>query len=176
MEAATLARPYARAAFETASDLKALDAWSADLTTAAALASDPRLAGLGNDPQVAPAQLAALCSPRELAADAPFGRYLAVLADNRRLDLLPEIARQFETLRRDAEHRLKVRVTSAVAIDAAQQASLAAALKQRHARDIDLEVHVDPAILGGAVLDVGGEVTDNSVRARLSQLQQALSR
>ena len=74
-QAITLARPYARAAFEVARAAGSLDAWSQALAFAAAVAADPRVAGLGNDPRVVPAQLVALHLPTGTAADAPFGHF-----------------------------------------------------------------------------------------------------
>jgi F-type H+-transporting ATPase subunit delta len=176
MEASTLARPYARAAFEAAGDEHALDAWSSNLAVAAGLAADPRLAGLGNDPRIGPEQLAELYRPADVAAGSPFARFLAVLADNRRLSLLPDIARLFDAMRREAEHRVRARLRCATQPTPEQEARLGEALKRRYDSNIDLEIDVDPTMIGGAVLDVGGEVIDGSIRARLHQLQTALMR
>jgi F-type H+-transporting ATPase subunit delta len=176
METATLARPYARAAFELASEQHALDAWSAQLATAAAISANPRMVAMNNDPRVEPAELAALYRPQDVAADAPFAHFLAVLADNRRLPLLADVAQLFDTLRRESEHKLKVRLRCATAPEPAQTERMTAALKQRYHSDIELDVVVDPDMLGGAVLDIGGLVIDGSMRARLAQLQTALTR
>lgn len=176
METATLARPYARAAFELARDAHAMDDWSAYLTTAAAIASDPRISGLGNDPHVDPRQLVALHQPKSVADDAPFARLLAVMADNRRLSLLPEVANLFDALRREAEHTLKAHLTCAEQPQPAQIEAIRKALEKRHDNHVSLEVSLEPGMLGGAVLDIDGQVVDGSVRARLDQLQTALSR
>lgn len=176
MEAVTLARPYARAAFELAQAQGTLDAWSANLALAAAVAADPRVAGLGNDPRVAPAELARLHRPDGMDAEAPFTRLLDVMADNRRLGLLPQVAEQFAELRRAAEARVKVRMLVAAEPAPGQLERLAEALHARLGRNIETEVEVAPEILGGAVIDVDGEVIDGSVRAQLEQLQAALTR
>lgn len=176
METATLARPYARAAFELARDSHAMDDWSSNLTTAAAIASDPRISGFGNDPHIDPRQLVALHQPEGVADDAPFARFLATMADNRRLSLLPEVSELFDALRREAEHILKAHLTCAEQPQPAQIEAIRKALEQRHNSSVTLEVSVDPDMLGGAVLDINGHVVDGSVRARLQQLQTALSR
>ena len=175
-ERATLARPYARAAFELAREDGALDAWSANLATAAAIASDPRMAGLGNDPQVGPAELARLHRPDGVDEDAPFARFLAAMAENRRLSLLPEVASHFDSLRRAAEHTVMVRLRCAEAPQPEQTEKLKDALKAKLDSRINLEIEVEPEMLGGAIIDVDGEVIDASVRARLQQLQTALMR
>jgi len=100
---------------------------------------------------------------------------MKVLADNQRLEALPEIAALFEQQKREAEKVLQVRVRTAAPIDAGETAKLKDALKRRFGRDIELEQTVDPAVLGGAVIDAGEVVIDGSVRGRLHQLEAALT-
>ena len=171
----TLARPYARAAFELAREQRALGDWSRNLAFAAQAAADPRVIALFGDPRVEPRQLAALCAPAGESADAPFARFLALLADNGRLRALPEIGALFEQYKRDAESVLQVRVRSATPIDAAEVERLKTALRQRYRREIELEQALDPTVLGGAVIDAGDQVIDGSVRGRLARLEQALA-
>ncbi|MEO5810631.1 MAG: F0F1 ATP synthase subunit delta [Rhodanobacter sp.] len=173
-QAITLARPYARAAFEVAQAAGTLDAWAQALTFAAAVAADPRVAGLGADPRVLPAQLVALHLPDGVAADAPFARFLAELAEQRRMGLLPEVAALYAALKRESESQLLVKVTSALALDAAQSEQLRASLQRRFKRDIALETHIDATLLAGVVVDTGTEVIDGSARGRLAQLADAL--
>ena len=174
-QAITLARPYARAAFEVAQAAGTLDAWAQALTFAAAVAADPRVAGLGADPRVLPAQLVALHLPEGVAADAPFARFLVELAEQRRMALLPEVAALYAAMKRESESQLLVRVTSAMALDAAQAEQLRASLQRRFKRDIALETHVDATLLAGVVVDTGTEVIDGSARGRLAQLAGALN-
>ena len=174
-QAITLARPYARAAFEVAHAAGTLDAWSRALAFAAAVAKDPRVAGLGNDPRVLPAQLVALHLPTDTAADAPFGQFLVEMAEQRRLALLPEVAELFEAFKRESESQLLVKVTSAMTLDAAQAEQLKASLKRRFKREIELDTRVDASLLAGVVIDTGAEVIDGSARGRLAQLASALA-
>jgi len=173
-QAITLARPYARAAFEVAHASGSLSAWSQALAFAAVVAADPRVAGLGNDPRVQPAQLVALHLPQGVDADAPFGRFLADVAAQHRMALLPEVAALFEELKRESESQLLVKVTSAMALDAAQAEQLKASLKRRFKREIELETQVDASLLAGVVIDTGSEVIDGSARGRLAKLAGAL--
>src|SRR6185312_612247 len=174
-QAITLARPYARAAFELAHASGALAAWSQALGFAAAVASDARVAGLGNDPRVQPAQLVALHLPAGMTADAPFAQFLGELAENRRMALLPEVAALYEQYRRESESQLLVKVTSAMALDAAQAEQLKASLKRRFKREIELDARVDASLLAGVVIDTGSEVIDGSARGRLERLGNTLA-
>jgi F-type H+-transporting ATPase subunit delta len=174
-QSVTLARPYARAAFEVAHAAGSLDAWSQALGFAAAVAGDPRVVGLGNDPRIVPAQLVSLHLPTGMAADAPFGQFLTELAEQRRLGLLPEVAELYEIFKRESESQLLVKVTSAMTLDAAQAEQLKASLKRRFKREIELETRVDASLLAGAVIDTGSEVIDGSARGRLAKLAGALA-
>ncbi|GAB2554248.1 F0F1 ATP synthase subunit delta [Rhodanobacter koreensis] len=174
-QAITLARPYARAAFEVAHAAGSLAAWSQALAFAAAVAKDPRVADLGTDPRVLPAQLVALHLPAGMVADAPFAQFLGEMAEQRRMALLPEVADLYEAFKRESESQLLVKVTSAMALDAAQAEQLKVSLKRRFKREIELETQVDASLLAGVVIDTGSEVIDGSARGRLAKLAGALS-
>ena len=129
-QAITLARPYARAAFSLARDAgDAYGNWSKALAFAAQVAADPRVAALLGHPSLAQADAVALLSPE--AGDELFGNFLALLADNRRLSLLPEIAGLYEELRAEAERVVKARVTSAIELPAGELETIKAALRKR---------------------------------------------
>jgi len=175
MEPLTLARPYARAAFELAQEQRALGEWAHKLAFAAQVAADAQTAPLFGDPRIASGQFAGLFLPEGEPADSPFARFVATLAENQRLHALPEIAALFEQLKREAEHVLKVRITSAAPMGATEAARLREALKRRFNRDIELEQSLDPSMLGGAVIDAGEMVIDGSIRGRLARLETALA-
>lgn len=174
-QAITLARPYARAAFELAHAAGSLGAWSQALAFAAEVSKDARVVDLVSDPRVQPEQLVALHLPQGTAVDAPFAKFLGELAAHRRLALLPEIAALFEQYKRESESQLLVKVTSAFALDAAQAEQLKASLKRRFKREIELETSVDASLLGGVVIDTGSEVIDGSARGRLARMTRALT-
>lgn len=171
----TLARPYARAAFELGKGHHALADWSARLGFAAAVAARPEVVQMIGHPRVSAEQLKALFLPANEAADGAFAQFIAQLAHNRRLALLPEVAAQFEQLKRESEGVLKVRVKTAVSLEPAQAESIKAALHKRFARTILIESSIDASLLGGAVIDAEGLVIDASVRGKLDRLGQALA-
>ncbi|HEY6822962.1 MAG TPA: F0F1 ATP synthase subunit delta [Steroidobacteraceae bacterium] len=172
----TIARPYARAAFEEARKNGGLAPWSTALQTAAIVVQDARVASLLDNPRVTPAELARLVD--EIAAT-PLGEhganFVRTLADNHRLGLLPEIAELFDTLKDEAEGIADVTVTSAAPLDEAQRARIGAALERRLARKARLHFEIDPALIGGAVLRAGDLVIDGSLRTRLERIAYELT-
>jgi len=174
-ETLTLARPYARAAFETASKSNTLAAWSQKLGFAAQLISDARVGALAGNPRLGSAELTGLLLPPNETVDSAFASFLGLLVENRRALLLPDIAALYEQLKRDTERVLKVTLRSATAVSAEQEQSIKAALKKRFGREIELETHIDPNVIGGAVIDAGDVVIDGSVRGRLARLESALT-
>ncbi|HZX79626.1 MAG TPA: F0F1 ATP synthase subunit delta [Lysobacter sp.] len=172
-QALTLARPYARAAFAHAREEGRAAEWSQSLGVAARIAADPQVAGLLAHPQLASQQAVALLAVD--GADESFTRFLALLADNQRLALLPEIATLFEELRAEAERVVRAKVTSATDLGAVELESIKAALRRRFNRDVDIETAVDPSLIGGAVIDTGDMVIDGSLRGKLARLQASLA-
>src|SRR5690348_2039849 len=171
----TIARPYARAAYEIASAHGVQNEWAEKLAFAAEVAAEPQVIALFGDPRLSPQTLASLFVRGSEPAESEFARFLGVLADNRRLRELPEIAALFEQMKRDADHVLKVRVRSAVPLDDAEATRMVEALKRRFNSDIELERSVDPSVLGGAVIDAGETVIDGSLKGRLAKLETALT-
>jgi F-type H+-transporting ATPase subunit delta len=172
----TIARPYAKAAFEEARDRKVLGPWSEALRTAAAVVADPRVQSLLGDPRVTPAQLADLvieiAGPR-LGEEG--GNFIRTLADNGRLAFLPEISTLFDELKSEAEGVVDVTVTSAAPLDDAQRGDLTAALERRLKRTVRLQCATDPTLIGGAVLRAGDLVIDGSLRTRLERIAYDLT-
>ena len=175
-EQATTARPYARAAFNSASAANGLAAWSVFLTRAAATVSDERVAALIGSPRVRQSDLAAFVGGIA-GADATGGQsnFLRLLVENRRLPLLPQISQQFEALRADAERVADVEVVSARELSDQDASKLKAALEQRLKRSVRLHPRVDPTLVGGAVVRYGDFVVDGSMRGRIDRMAAAMS-
>ena len=175
-QALTLARPYARAAFSLARDAGALAGWSDALGFAARVAADPQVAAvLGNPALTANNAVTLLAPPASTIDTEAFARFIGLLAENRRLPLLPEIAGLFDELRFEAEKVVKARVTSATPLPAGELDTLKAALRKRFGREVEVETAVDESLIGGAVIDAGDVVIDGSLRGKLGRLQAALS-
>jgi F-type H+-transporting ATPase subunit delta len=173
---ATLARPYAKAAFDLARAQDALAAWDEALAASAAAVSETTMARWLESPGLDRSSAATIVADAVIGeGDPAFRRYLEVLAANDRLALLPEVALAFGRLREAAENRLKVRVISAVPLEPDQTDRMGAALKQRFQCDIELENEVDAGVLGGAVIYAGDQVIDGSLKGRLANLASSLA-
>jgi F-type H+-transporting ATPase subunit delta len=175
-ESTTIARPYAQAAFKLAQQKQALPAWTEMLGLAAVVSADAGMRKLLDNPRVTPEQLAELfvdiCGDR-LNDD---GRnMMRLLAERRRLVLLPEIFGLYEQFKNEAEGAIKAQLITAFPATDTQKQTIAAALKRRFGRDVQLEYVTDPTLMGGAVVRAGDLVIDGSVRGKLTRLGTALN-
>lgn len=173
-ELSTLARPYAEAVFRLAKEKNALGEWSGRLATLAAIVSDAQMQAVIADPNTSAARAAELIG--SIADTGEGGKsLLKVLAANDRLSLLPEIAAQYEVLKDEAEGVLEATIVSALEMNDAQKADVVAALKAKFGRDVQATVEVDESLIGGAVITVGDQVIDGSVKGRLQKMAAALT-
>ena len=174
-ELLTVARPYAKAAFEYARDHEALDSWSKALGFLSAAVANSDVRRLLGSPKLENDKKVALLSDMLPEQSTDVSRFLDTLADQGRLMALPFIAEQFEHLRADHEQRVEVLVTSAYELDSQQQTKLADALKKRLNREISITTQVDKALIGGVILRAGDTVIDGSVRGRFNRLSEGLT-
>jgi F-type H+-transporting ATPase subunit delta len=172
----TIARPYAKAAFEEARGENRLGPWSESLHVGAAVVSDERVQALLGNPRVTSGDLAQLvidiAGPQLGEHGANFVR---TLADNNRLAYLPEISALFDEMKDEAEKVVDVTVTSAAPLDEGQRQTLAAALERKLKRGIRMQCHTDPSLIGGAVLQAGDLVIDGSLRTQLNRITYELT-
>lgn len=175
-ERATVARPYAKAAFAHARDKNALDAWSGWLGTASAVVSSDEYKSFEGSPGVSRNQLrdlvANVCGD---ALDANGRALLDLLAENDRIDYLPEIAAHFDELKAEHQNVADVQVVSAAELNEAQRERLAGALRARLRRDVRLHCSVDPSLIGGAVVRSGDLLIDGSLSNKLQRLDVELT-
>ncbi|MCK2043388.1 F0F1 ATP synthase subunit delta [Chromohalobacter sp. TMW 2.2308] len=175
-ETSTVARPYAKAAFEYARDQQALEAWSGQLATVAQVVSNTEFkAKVVGNPKLSQEQKIELLLDVCGELDESLCNFLRTVGSHGRLAALSAIAEQFDALRAQEEKRVDVTIVSAFDLDAAQQDKLATALKKRLNREISITTQVDRALMGGAILRAGDTVIDGSVRGRLNRLRDALS-
>jgi F-type H+-transporting ATPase subunit delta len=174
-ELSTVARPYAEAAFKLARETGAVPAWSDLLANLGRIVSDPQLKAVVGDPALSADRLAAFLAgivPGGLTGEA--ARFVATLAENGRVETLPEIAAQFHALRNRDEGRADLLVESAFPMDDAALAELVGAMERRFGCRLTATVRVNPELIGGVRATVGDEVLDASVRGRLAQMATAL--
>ena len=174
---ASLAGRYASALYDLARERELTAAVEGDLANLdQAVRESADLAALIRNPQIgreaaakAIEAVAGVLGLSELTRN-----FLGVLAQNRRLGHLPEVARAFAAIAAAARGEVTAKVTTAHPLDDAQRRELEAKLKAREGRAVKLETSVDPEILGGLVVTIGSRRIDGSLRTRLNSLAQAM--
>jgi len=172
----TLARPYAKAAFELARDEQSLASWDDKLKLASDMVMEPSMASLLESPHVSQTEVAKILS--ETAGEifaGKFADFLSVLAVNGRLSLLPQVTTLYRQLQEKEERRLSVKVISAAPLDEGQAGRLREALARRFECEIELDNEIDKDVIGGAVVYAGDQVIDGSLRGKLEKLSATLA-
>lgn len=172
-----LARPYAEAAYALARERSELDAWSGRLALLAAVMSDERMHAIDLNPRVERDALAALvidiCGER---LDDAGRNFVRVLAENRRMPVLPEIARQFDSLKAQAEQVIEAEAAAAYELSAPEIEALTRALSARWGAQVRVTPRLDPELIGGVVVRAGDRVVDGSVQGMLRALTSHMNR
>lgn len=173
-ELTTIARPYAKAAFDFAVEANAIDSWLEQLTFAAEVSQDDTIQAYlsgGVSVEQAITLFLNVCGEQ---VDSKGQNYLKLLAENHRLLALPQVLEQFCELKAEYEQTVNVDVISAVKLVAAQTKTLSTALEKRLARKVKLNCKVDKNIISGLIIQAGDMVIDGSVQGKLSRLSQSL--
>lgn len=194
----TLARPYAKAAFDYAKEHHAVNEWQDYLNVMNAIVSDKAFADYINNPAVAAqAKVATLkdlynqSSPEDsntvfktlstaieggAQADSnAFVNFLTQLAERNRLALLPSINERFGLLKAADAKEVHAYVTSAYPLTQVQEQLIEHRLATSLGAKVVLHVNVDPALIAGVTIKVGDKVIDDSVRGKLKQLKTQLT-
>ena len=174
-EPTTVARPYAEAAFKLADQAGALAKWSEMLAALAQVGADARVRAAVADPNLSDAKVAGVfLSILSGRLDGQAENFVRVLAENNRLELLPDIRMQFEALRNEREGVVEAEVQSAFELSAAQLSDLVQRLEKKTGRKVRAKVSVDRELIGGVKVVLGDKVIDGSARAQLGALETAL--
>lgn len=174
----SIARRYARALLEVASEASRADAVGEQLSAlVTALTQSRELADIFFNPafsreqrtRVVEALLATLGKVEPVLANT-----LRLLVDRNRLDFLPDIARLYRDMADDKAGRVRGRVTSAAELSPETRQSLQQTLQQLTGRNVILETQVDPQVLGGVAAQVGSLLYDGTLRTQLEQMRRQL--
>lgn len=174
-EQATLARPYAVAAYKRAKETGTTAQWSEALEFLAMVLVDSRVAAAAANPKASKEQftkaLLSLCQGR---LDKEAENFVRLLAANRRLGLVKAIGEQFEQYRAEDEGYVKVDVRSAYALEDEEHGQIVALLKRTLGKEPQLQVQVDESLIGGVLIKAGDCVIDASIRGQLQRLAKRL--
>ena len=173
-ELTTVARPYAKAAFEFAVEHSALDKWSTMLGFATEVAKNETVGTLlasGESPERIANLFVQVCG-EEL--DEYCQNLMKVMAENGRLVALPDVLALYQKLVTEYQKQADVYVTSAVVLSDAQQQEVSSAMSKRLSREVRLHCTVDPKLVGGMIIKVEDLVIDKSVRGKLERMAEVL--
>ncbi|MGL4206758.1 MAG: F0F1 ATP synthase subunit delta [Aeromonadaceae bacterium] len=173
-EVITVARPYAKAAFDVAVKHKALDKWLEMLTFSAEVVKNETVESLLQG-SLGAEKLGELFV--QLCGDQlnEHGQNLIkVMAENGRLSVLPAVLAEFVALKSELDKQLDASVCSASPLSDADITKLKASLEKRYGRSVRLECSVDPSLMAGLVIKAGDEIIDATVRSKLNRLAEAL--
>lgn len=174
-EPITVARPYAKAAFEYALETKALPAWAQMLAYCAEVSVNADMRALLGSPRVSAADkktaLFTVCEGKLVEGGKNF---LETLAEHQRLSALPEICALFMIEKTRHEKTAEVEITSAIALSDAEKNTLCSKLGSKWSKSVQATYRVDANLIGGVVIRGNDVVIDGSVRGKLDRLAETL--
>lgn len=181
-ELTTLARPYAKAAFEYAKEHNTINEWENFLSLTAQVVLDDAFLPVIENPAISYDKKAALLmqvyhdkvSSANASSEA-LSNFVVQLAQYDRLALLPEIQTHYSKLKSNELKQVDAYVTSAYPLTDEQRQLLQKSLAQKEQAIVILHEQVDPSLIGGATIKVGDKFTDGSVRGKLTQLRTQLT-
>ncbi|WP_369600507.1 F0F1 ATP synthase subunit delta [Hahella sp. SMD15-11] len=175
-ESTTLARPYAKAAFELAREANRLDAWADALAFMTYVVQDAEVAAVIGNPGVTSAGKASLIIDiLDGRLDEAQQNFVRLLAENKRLALIPQIEAMFKRYKAAEEASVDVTIETAYELDGEQESLLVEALKKKLNRTVRVSSEVKRSLIGGVVIRAGDLVIDGSIRGRLNKLAEALA-
>jgi F-type H+-transporting ATPase subunit delta len=178
----TIARPYAKAIFELASEEGSLQTWLDRLATAAAIANDAGMQAMFDRPSMLPSEHVELFLSVYAGIDgaekasAEFKNFIGLLAENGRLPTLSAITAAYEILKQEADGKVEVLVTSAQKMTKKQKDEIAKSLAKKLGKEVTITSEIDETLIAGAIIRAGDLVIDGSVLARLGKLSTALNK
>lgn len=173
----TIARPYARAVYQQATETSSLEDWGNALAFLSAVVADADMDALLDTPQMSSEQKAELML--KVVGDKlneQQQNLVKLMAENGRLKALCDVAEQFEIFRADAEGKIDAEVVSAFPLSSEQEASITKTLKAKLGREVTITTSIDESLIGGVIIKAGDTIIDGSMKSQLDSLAITLSR
>ena len=172
---ATAARRYAEAAFEVGLRDGTVETWRQELDAAASVVDDLRVARLLGNPAIAEETRLELAeSTFGTIVSRPVLNLIGLMLRRGRIDELPRVAAEFRRLDNERQGITPATATTAVPLSEDEVRAITARLEEMTGGRVDLDLAVDPDLLGGLVVRVGDRMIDGSVRGRLERLRNQL--
>ncbi|CUH84515.1 F-type ATPase subunit delta [Thalassovita mediterranea] len=172
-----IAARYATAIFEIANESNALGNLESNVTDlSAALEASEELRGLISSPLVSrdEQEKAITAVAQKMGLEAVLRDGLALMAQKRRLFVLPQLLEQLSALISEEKGEVTADVTSAKALTKTQSEKLSKTLAARVGKTVNINATVDESLIGGLVVKVGSKMIDTSIRSKLNSLQNAM--
>ena len=167
-EFATIARPYAKALFELANEKHQIESWLTGLKELAWSVDQARVAALIEDTRTN--------SKEKVAGDKTFRNFVHVVADEKRLLVLPEIYVQYQDLVLSRNNTKKAVIYSAFEFASeGQKAKIVADLEQHFNTRLEAVFNVEPSLIAGIKVEVDDQVLDLSIQGKLQKLYTAMT-
>lgn len=173
-ELTTIARPYAKAAFDFAIEQNAVDSW-AEMLNFVSLVSEndtihPLLTGVLSSSKLAEL-FVGVCGEQ---LNEHGQNLVRVMAENGRLEVLPAVYQLFVEFRNEWAKEIEANVVSAIALSSEQIQEISVSLEKRLARKVKLNCSIDTTLIAGVIIHAGDLVIDGSVRGKISRLSDKL--
>ena len=168
-------RMYARALFGAAQEADRVEMVAADLAALARAMEDvPELRAFLRNPQIDPAGKAEVLA--ELAADGDqlTRNFVRLAAEKGRAGEIPEFSKELDDLVDQSQNRLSLDLTTSHELSDDEAQAIVQTIEKASGRSVEATRSVDPALIGGIVIQVGSHRADGSVRGRLERLRQEL--
>ncbi len=173
----TAARPYAKAVYDIAAEADELESWGDALANMAAIVVDEQMSEMLENPDTGKQEKGELIIT--ILADKLTDKQqnlVRLMAENGRLKLMPDVARQYEVARAKAENIIEAEVISAFELSAEQTSDITNTLKNKLGCEITLSTSVDETLIGGVIIKAGDTIIDASMKSQLDSLALSLGR
>ena len=174
---AHIARPYARALFDLADEAKAIASVEADLDGIADLIEkNDALGDMLASPVISSDRKIGVVDAivKKAKMNELVSNFLQTVARNGRLFVLPAMIDAFKDLAAKQRNEIKGEVISATPLSKKQLSDLAKTLKSKMGKTVNLDVNVDPSLIGGLVVKVGSQMIDSSLKTKLTAMKIAM--
>ena len=174
-EFATIARPYAKALFSLAQEKNQIESWLGELKELAAVVQDEKVIALIEQPETGASEKAETLKGLVGIKNVELANFITVLAEQKRLLVLPEIYAQYKALTLIHNNTKSAVIYSAYELSSQQLADVTDILTKRFNSKLDVVAKVAPELIGGIKVEVGDQVLDLSVQGKLNALYATMT-
>lgn len=174
-EFATIARPYAKALFSLAQEKNQIESWLGELKELAAVVQDEKVIALIEQPEIGASEKAETLKGLVGIKNVELANFITVLAEQKRLLVLPEIYAQYQDLTLIHNSTKSAVIYSAYELSSQQLADVTDILTKRFNSKLDVVAKVAPELIGGIKVEVGDQVLDLSVQGKLNALYATMT-